>query len=155
MPKSKLSAVLSLLLVFLSGGVLGAFAYRLYSISPVQSGTNPGGPPRKLSPEEFRKKYIADLTNAVRLDSTQIGELNAILDRTREDFDKLNDKIKPERDAVSEKWRPAREAIHNHQVESINNLLRPDQRPLYESFRAERERQRKLFDQQHEQHKKQ
>jgi hypothetical protein len=26
---------------------------------------------------------------------------------------------------------------------------------LYESFRAERERQRKLYDQQHEQHKKQ
>ena len=47
-----------------------------------------------------------------------------------------------------EKWRPDREAIHNHQVESINGLLRPDQRPLYESFRAERERQRKLHDQQ-------
>ena len=39
MPKSKLSAVLSLLLVFLSGAVLGAVAYRLYSISSVQSGT--------------------------------------------------------------------------------------------------------------------
>jgi hypothetical protein len=114
----------------------------------VHSGKDTGGPPRKLSPEEFRKKYISDLTNAVKLDSQQISGLNAILDRTREDFDKLNEKIKPDRDAVSEKWRPARESIHNHQVESINSLLRPDQLPLYESFRAERERQRKLVDQQ-------
>jgi hypothetical protein len=155
MPKSRLSAALSLLLVFFSGGVLGAFAYRLYSTSSVHSGTSPGGPPRKLSPEELRKKYVSDLSNAVKLDSQQISGLNAILDRTREDFDKLNEKIKPDRDAVSEKWRPARETIHNHQVESINSLLRADQRPLYESFRAERERQRKLYDQQHEQHKKQ
>ena len=55
---------------------------------------------------------------------------------------------------MSEKWRPARESIHNHQVESINSLLRPDQLPLYESFRVERERQRKLSDQQHEQQRK-
>ena len=38
MPKSRLSALLSVLLVFFSGAVLGAFSYRLYSISPVQSG---------------------------------------------------------------------------------------------------------------------
>jgi hypothetical protein len=148
MPKSRLSAVLSLLLVFFSGAVLGAFAYRLYTISPVQSGKDAGAPPRKLSPDEFRKRYVSDLATAVKLDSQQITTLNGILDRTREEFDKLNQKIKPERDAVDQKWRPDREAIHDHQVESINELLRPDQRPLYEAFRTERERQRKLHDQQ-------
>ena len=50
MPKSRLSAVLSLLLVFLSGAVLGAFAYRLYSISSVQSGKDTGGPPQQDEP---------------------------------------------------------------------------------------------------------
>jgi hypothetical protein len=149
MPKSRLSAVLSLLLVFLSGGVLGAFTYRLYSISPVQSGKDPGAPPRKLSPEEFRKRYVSDLAAAVKLDAPQITALNGILDRTRDEVDKLNEKIKPEHDALNEKWRPDREAIHDHQVESINGLLHADQRPLYETFRAERERQRKLHDQQH------
>jgi hypothetical protein len=148
MPKSRLSAVLSLLLVFFSGAVLGAFAYRLYSISPVQSGKGAGTPPRKLSPDEFRKRYVSDLATAVKLDSQQVTTLNAILDRTRDEFDKLNQKVKPERDAVDQKWRPDREAIHDHQIESINGLLRPDQRPLYEAFRAERERQRKLHDQQ-------
>ena len=149
MPKSRLSAALSLLLVFLSGGVLGAFTYRLYSISPVQSGKDAGTPPRKLSPEEWRKKYVSDLVGAVKLDAQQIAALNAVLDRTRDEVDKLNGKMKLEHDAVNEKWHPDREAIHHNQVESVKGLLRPDQLPLYDAFRAERERQRKLHDQQH------
>ena len=146
MPKSRLSAALSLLLVFLSGGVLGAFTYRLYSISPVHSGRD-AGPPRKMSPEEFRKRYVSDLASAVKLDSEQITALNGVLDKTRDEVDKLNARIRPEHDALNEKWRPEREAIHNHQVERINGLLRPDQRPLYEAFRAERDRQRRLHEQ--------
>jgi len=156
MPKFGLSAVLSALLMFLSGAVLGAFSYRLYSLSPVQSGKDAGPPPRKMSPDEFRKRYVSDLASAVKLDSQQIAALNGVLDRTRDEFNKLNEKIKPERDALNakrdaldEKWRPDREVIHNHQIESINGLLRPDQRPLYDAFRAERERLRKLHDQQH------
>jgi hypothetical protein len=148
MPKSRLSAVLSLLLVFLSGGVLGAFAYRLYSISPVQSGKEAGAPPRKLSPDEWRKKYVSDLAFAVKLDARQLAALDGVLDRTRDEVEKLNAKMKLEHDAVNEKWHPDREAIHRHQVESVKSLLRPDQLPLYEAFRAERERQRKLHDQQ-------
>ncbi len=147
MPKSRISALLSVLLVFFSGAVLGAFSYRLYSINPVQSGST-GGPPKKMGPEEFRKKYVSDLSGAVKLDAQQITTLNAVLDRTHEEFDKLNDQVKIERDAMNEKWRPEREAIHNRQVDSINALLRPEQRPLYDAFRAERERQRKLHDQQ-------
>jgi hypothetical protein len=148
MPKLGLSAVLSALLMFFSGAVLGAFSYRLYSISPVQSGKEPGAPPRKLSPEEFRKRYVSDLARAVKLDPQQVTALNGVLDRTRDEFDKLNDKVKADRAALNEKWRPDREAIHNHQVESINGVLRSDQRPLFETFRTERERQRKLHDEQ-------
>ena len=149
MPKLGLSGVLSALLMFFSGAVLGAFSYRLYSISPVQSGKDAGTPPRKLSPEEWRKKYVSDLVSAVKLDSRQVVALNGVLDRIRDEFDKLNERIKPEHDAVNERWRPNREAIHNHQIESINGLLRPDQRPLYEAFRVERDRLRKLHDQEH------
>ena len=49
----------------------------------------------------MRKKYVADLTSAVKLDESA-GQPHSmqILDQTREEFDKLNDKIKPERDAV-------------------------------------------------------
>ena len=146
MPKSRLSAALSVLLVFFSGAVLGAFTYRLYSLPSVQLVKESNVPPRKLSPDEWRKKYVADFTSAVKLDNSQIEGLNKILDHTREEFDKLNDKIKPEREALDQKWRPDRESIQAHQVDSINTLLRPEQRPLYEAFRAERERLRKLHD---------
>jgi hypothetical protein len=149
MPKSRLSAALSLLLVFLSGGVLGAFTYRLYSIIPVQSGKEPGAPTKKMSPEDFRKRYVSDLSSAVKLDAQQITALNQVLDQTRDEAGKLNEKIKKDHDAVNEKWHPDREAIHNQQVESINGLLRPDQLPLYAAFRAERERQHRLREQQH------
>jgi hypothetical protein len=91
---------------------------------------------------------VSDLARAVKLDPQQVTALNGVLDRTRDEFDKLNDKVKADREALNEKWRPDREAIHNHQVESINGVLRPDQRPLFETFRAERERQRKLHDEQ-------
>jgi hypothetical protein len=148
MPKLGLSAVLSALLMFFSGAVLGAFSYRLYSISPVQSGKDPGAPPKKMNPEEFRQRYVADLTSAVKLDARQIAALNHVLDQTRDEAGKLNEKIKQDHDAVNEKWHADREAMHTRQVEDINGLLRPDQLPLYAAFRAERERQHRLREQQ-------
>ena len=157
MSKSKLSALLSLILVFASGAVLGAFAYRLYSATPVLTTGSAGAPPSpRMRPEDFRKKYAADLTKEMKLDADQIKKLNVILDQTNDEFQKLNLKMKPEqdaldekRDAFREKYRPDREAIHNRQVEGITAMLREDQRALYTAFRAERERQRKLRDQQH------
>jgi hypothetical protein len=149
--------MLSLALVFLSGGVLGAFAYRLYSATPVQSTLAPNTP-RKGSPEDFRRNYVASLAKDVKLDAEQVKRLNVILDQTREEFIRLDEKGKAERDALNEKraafeekWRPEREAIHNRQVEQINAMLREDQRASYAAFRAERDRLRK----QRDQHKKQ
>jgi hypothetical protein len=155
MSKSKLSALLSLVLVFASGAVLGAFAYRLYSATPVLTTGNAGGLPPKRGPEEFRKKYTADLTRDVKLDGEQVKKLNGILDQTRAELEKVNQKAKPEwdalnkeRDALREKWHPDYEAIQNHQVEEITTMLREDQRPLFAAWHAEHERQRKLRDQQ-------
>jgi len=151
MPKSRLSAAISVFLVFFSGAVLGAFSYRLYSLPSVQGVKEPGGPPKKLSPEEWRKKYVSDLSTAVKMDDQQVGELNKILDTTRDEFEKLNQKVQPEQNSLNAKFKPEREAIQLHQVDAINALLRPDQKPLYESFRTERDRLRK----QHMQQKKQ
>ncbi len=148
MPKSKLSAALSVFLVFFSGAVLGAFTYRLYSLPTAPLAKGVDAAPKKLSPEEWRKKYVADFASAVKLDETQIADLNKILDHTREEFDQLNNKVKHDREALDQKWRPDRETIQARQVDSVNLILRPDQRPLYEAFRAERERLRKLHDQQ-------
>src|SRR5436309_443104 len=102
MNKPKVSALLSLVAVFLSGGVLGAFAYRLYSANPVETGrSTPPNPPAKKSPEEFRKWYVPTLTNELKLDPPQVQQLNAILDRTHDEVAKFNEKYKAERDALN------------------------------------------------------
>jgi hypothetical protein len=133
MPKYKLSAVLSLLVVFLSGSVLGAVAYRLYAVNAVQG----VGAPRK-SPEEFRKHYVEEFRTKVKMDDQQIATLQQILDETRAAGHKMREKMNAEG-----------EAIQASQVEKINAILRPDQLPLYAALRAEHKRQRELRDQQH------
>jgi hypothetical protein len=162
MNKPKLSAILSLAFVFVSGAVLGVFAYRLYTAERVETGsgvTQPAAPPQKRSPEDFRKWYVPTLTKELKLDGEQVKQLNTILDQTRDEFAKLDQKYKGERDALkaqtdtfNDKIRPERETIHTHQVDQINAMLTEDQRKLYAAFRAERDRQRKLM---RDQHKKQ
>ena len=135
MPKYKLSAVLSLLLVFLSGSVLGAVAYRLYAVSSVQGVAAKKQP--KMTPEEFRKHYVEEFRTKVKMDDQQIAELQQILDDTRSNFHKMRDRMNAEG-----------EQIQAAQVEKINAILREDQKPLYAALRAEREKQRKLHDEQ-------
>ena len=137
MPKYKLSVGLSLLVVFLSGSVLGAVAYRLYAVNAVQ-GVGLARKQARLSPEEFRKHYVEEFRNKVKMDDRQITALQQILDQTRSDFHKMRDKMNAEG-----------ETIQAAQVEKINAILREDQRPLYAELRAEHKRQRDLRDQQH------
>lgn len=156
MIQSKKSALLSLILVFVSGAFCGGFAYRLYSVPSVQ--TTPGGPPPRPRPEDVKRNIVDDLTKTVHLDDEQVKRLNGIMDRTHQEFDQLREKSKPEwddlnqrREALMEKWRPEQDAIRSRQTDQINAMLREDQKPLYAAWRAERDRQRKL----REQHKKQ
>ena len=125
MSKSRLSAFLSLLLVFLSGSLVGAFAYRLYSVNSVQSG------PRRPDPEELRKHMVAEMRDRVKLDDAQLRQYNSILDETREQFDRVHKKANAEAHALRER-----------QAEKINAILREEQRPLFAQLRAEKERER-------------
>ena len=127
MPKSRLSAALYLVLVFLSGALVGTFAYRLYSMKTVSAGTSQPRP----TPEERRRHYVEDLRARTKLDDQQLAKLNEILDEAKASFIQLNSKLKSEG-----------QAIQNHQVEEINSILRPDQQAAYAAFRAERERLR-------------
>jgi hypothetical protein len=134
MPKYKLSAVLSLLVVFLSGSVLGAVAYRLYAVNYAP----PVGAARKqMSPDEFRKHMVDEYRTKVNMDDQQVAALQRILDETRAAGHKLRERMNAEG-----------EAIQNGQVDKINAILREDQRPAYAALRAEHKRQRELRDQQ-------
>jgi Spy/CpxP family protein refolding chaperone len=141
MPKSKFSAFISLLLVFLSGSLVGAFAYRLYSVSSVTALKQ--GPPPRLSPEEFRRRQVEDVRQKVGLDDQQVAEYNKILDNTRQQFDQLHDKMNAEG-----------RAIHDQQVAQVNAILRAEQKPLYDKWRSEREAERKRRQQERDGKKK-
>jgi hypothetical protein len=123
MPKSRLSAAVYLLLVFLSGALVGGFSHRLYMTRSVNAA------PR--SPDEWRKKYVSELRERLTLDNQQVNELQQILDETRKKFQQMRDQEKP----VAQK-------IQNEQTDRIRAMLRPDQQQRYEEFRLERERKR-------------
>lgn len=130
MAKSKLSALVSLVFVFLSGVLVGVVAHRLYTVRTV-AGSAAVNPPSR-NPEEIRKRQIAEMRNRVKLDETQVVELNKIYDETRTDFDALHKKANAETRVLWDK-----------QVEKIKAILRPDQIPLYDQLRAERDAERR------------
>jgi hypothetical protein len=140
MLKTKLSAFISLILVFASGALVGAVAYRLYMVNSVTSGKEAAGGPhalgRKMDPEEQRRRLLSELRDKIKLDDRQVEQLERIYDETREQFYQL-------RRTTDEKMKPERNAIWASQVEKTKAILRPDQLPLYEKYRAEREEERK------------
>lgn len=140
MPKSKFSAFLSLLLVFFSGAVLGAFAYRLYNEKAVVIA--PGGAPPKKGggPEEFLRQRLAEMRDRVKADNQQLERIKQVYNETREQYDGIRQKMNAEGRAIDE-----------NQVAKIKAILRPDQIPVYDQIRAEHEAARKRHQQQHEQ----
>jgi hypothetical protein len=122
MPKSRLSVGVYLLLVFLSGALVGAFAHRLYMARSVVAA------PR---PEEWRRRYVEDLRVRVKLDAQQIAQVQRILDETRQKYHQLKEQEKP-----------LAQAIHDEQTAQIRSILRDDQKPAYDQFREERQRRR-------------
>jgi hypothetical protein len=127
MPKSRLSALVSLVLVFLSGALVGAVAHRLYMVNSVSSTARP----RRPDPEEIRHHLISEMRDRVKLDGQQVARLEKIYDDTRERFDALNRKRNIE---ARELW--------DNQTNGIRAMLRPDQLPLFEKLRAERDAER-------------
>ena len=127
MLRSKVSAALYLVLVFLSGALLGGFAYRLYSANTVSATAA-----RRPDPVEWRKRYMGEMQTRVHTDADQDAQINQILDETGAAFAKIR---------AEEKQKYQDE--QNAQIAKIFQLLRPDQRPLYSTLRAEREARRK------------
>jgi hypothetical protein len=127
MMRSKLSAALYLALVFLSGSLVGAFAYRLYSANTVSATVS-----RRLDPVEWRRRYMQEMRSQVRTDADQEAQINQILDETGAAFAQIRAREKQ-----------AYQSEQDVQIAKILALLRPDQRPLYAKLRAERAARRK------------
>lgn len=118
-----------LLLVFLSGILVGVFSYRLYMVNTVQSGTAARQQPR--TPEEYRKRAIEEMTARLKLNGEQVNNLQQIMDETRQRYHEIRERQKPEL-----------KAIETAQYQRILAMLSDPQRAEYEKMRAERERRR-------------
>lgn len=127
MSKSKLSAFLTLLLVFASGAVLGAVAHRLYVVDAVVSPAT-----KRPSPEEFRKRQVNEMRDRVKLDDAQVASLNQILDQTKAAFDQTH-----------KQYNAANRAIWDEQRNRVRAILRPEQVPLFDQVMAEHDAARK------------
>ena len=125
MPRTKLSAILYLLLVFVSGIVLGGFANHYYtakaSVLPASTA------PRNM--EEFRKRYMSEMQQRVGVTEAQETQIAKILDDTKKKFDELH-----------KEERPRRDQLQQEQVDAIRAVLTKDQDAAYEAWRAERQK---------------
>jgi hypothetical protein len=144
MPKSKVSAFLSVLLVFASGAAMGAVGYRLYTVKAVNSS---GQPPskKKLSPEELqhaleanRKLLVSHLKAAVKLDDQQLTEIQKIMDWQGDQFMEIRKKYQAQTDQINQEAEHERDHLHEVSVAKIKALLTNEQQPLYDKWLADR-----------------
>ena len=131
MPKTKWSALLTLFAVFLSGAVLGGFAYRLYMVRSVNSGLEPSRPQRP-NPEEVKRQKVKEIQETVKLDDAQVAQVNDAYDDTRKKFEDLDH-------TRHENMKLVNEQLHD----KIRLILKPDQRPAYESLLQKWDAERK------------
>ena len=112
------AAVLAVVL-FVSGGALGALADHTLSARVVNA----------KSAEDFRHHYVTEMQTRLKLTPAQTTQLEAILDDTKA-------KVKALRDS----YHPQMLQIKNEQIGRVKAILTPGQVPEYEQLVAERER---------------
>lgn len=132
MRRSGTTAALYVFLVFLSGAVVGVFGYRLYTARSVSASVNGPAMPK---PADYRKKYVDEMTSRLQLSHDQVQQLGAILDETRTRYHEEHDRSKQQL-----------AQIHNDQVQKIHDILKPEQVPVYDKFRTDREKERENRD---------
>lgn len=116
--------------LFVSGMAVGALSHRYY----VQDLVSAQAAPRR-GPEQYRRDYMAEMTNRLKLTPEQTQQIEAILDDMRNKFR-----------ALREQQRPQEKALQEEQTGRIAALLTAEQQAEYERMRIEREERRKAFE---------
>ena len=125
MRPTRRTVALYMALVFACGGVVGAFAFRLYTVSGVSANVG------QRNPEEFRKRFMADLKSRLQLNDDQAAKLGVIMDETRMRVRAARVTIEPELQKIRE-----------DQKQRISELLSPDQQAEWQKILDERQRKR-------------
>jgi Spy/CpxP family protein refolding chaperone len=121
MTRKSLPIAFYLLLVFVSGAVVGALGYRTYN--PPTARTVSTSP----SQSEFRRHYIDESRTRLGLTDDQVAKLTAILDDTETRFGQARDRENHE----------IRQIREDH-FARVRTILTPEQVPKYEELRKER-----------------
>lgn len=138
MKRSGLAAALYVVLVFVSGAVVGIFGYRLYTARTVSASVSV-----VPKPADYRKKYVEEMISRLHLTQEQIVQLGTILDESRNRFNEEHNRSKQQL-----------AQIHEDQVQKVHEILTPAQVPEYEKFRIEREKQREAREKANQNHPK-
>ena len=133
MKRATLSTALYVTLVFLSGAVMGGFAHRLYMVNTVFS------VPVSPKPEDVRRKIVEEMRTRLSLTNDQVTQLSAIMDSTKARFHEVRSKWDKE---AHIRAKPELKAIQEDQVQKVKEILTEAQRPEYDKYRADREKQR-------------
>jgi hypothetical protein len=123
MTRKNLPIAFYLLLVFVSGSVVGALGYRTYNPPTARSVSAP-----RPSPTEWRQQYIEETKSRLSLTDDQVGKLTAILDQTEARF----------RDVRQHENETIRQIGEEHYLR-VRTILTGDQLPKYEKLHEERE----------------
>jgi|SRR5215471_13496078 len=129
MKRSTLSTAFYILLVFLSGAVVGAFAHRLYVVNTVVS----------AKPDEVRRKHLEELRTRLSMSDEQVAQYNAILDATRARYHEVKKRWD---DQARQAAKPELKAITDDQIQKIKAILSEPQRAEYEKVLEERQKHR-------------
>jgi excinuclease UvrABC helicase subunit UvrB len=115
-------------LVFASGAVVGAYSHRFFDVTTVSASAS-------RSPEEFRKRFHAEMLTRLKLTPDQVSKLDGVLNATQAEFQTTRESIVP-----------ALAKIREEQHQRILALLDPGQQAEYEKMRQEREARSKQLD---------
>lgn len=123
MKRNQWSAGVLALLLFGGGAAVGALGHRYYAASAVMA---------NAPADDYRQRYVSDMTSRLRLTPAQVDQLEDILDQTKSRFR-----------AAHETCRPAIASIKQEQIAQVKAILAPQQIPLYDQLLADRERRAK------------
>lgn len=115
--KSRTSASLILLLVFVLGGVSGAVGYWLFHKQAIA--TAAAKPPGRRGPGDVTE----EMSRTLSLDAAQKEKLTAIITQSRESYR-----------ALSVQFRPQYDAIRNQTNQQIREILNEEQKARFEKM---------------------
>jgi vacuolar-type H+-ATPase subunit H len=102
---------------------VGAVAHRLYTVSGVSANV------RQRNPEEFRKRFMAEMKARLNLSDDQAAKLGLVMDQTRQRFRAARDTIEPEMQKIREEQR-----------QKISEILSPVQLAEWQKMMEQRRR---------------